>query len=383
MRDYVQIGIGREARRGYHLSDISVVPTRRTRDAEDVSTAWRLDAFRFDIPLIAHPSDATMSPTSIAEVNAAGGLGALNAEGLWVRYSDPIAAYEKILAADPGDATTALQQLYAEPVREDLIAERIGQLRDAGGTVAVRVSPQHTDRLAPVILKAGAELLIIQGTIVSAEHVSTVGGELNLKRFIADLDIPVVVGGCNNYQTALHLMRTGAAGIIVGFGIDRSATTDDVLGIRAPMATAIIDAAAARRDYLDETGGRYVHVIADGELHTSGDIVRALGCGADAVMLGRALATAEEAPGRGAWWDFAASHPKLPRGLFDPDAAEKRVPMRQLLAGDALVANGRHSLFGGVRRAMAKCGYSDLKEFQRVELALSTAPRQSLHSYTF
>lgn len=383
MRDYVQIGIGREARRGYHLSDISVVPTRRTRDAEDVSTAWRLDAFKFDIPLVAHPSDATMSPESVAEVGAAGGLGTLNAEGLWTRYSDPAAAYEKLLSADPQHATTALQQLYAEPVREELITERIGQLRDAGGTVAVRVSPQHTERLAPVILKAGVDLLIIQGTIVSAEHVSTEGGELNLKEFIADLDVPVVVGGCNNYQTALHLMRTGAAGIIVGFGIDRSATTDDVLGIRAPMATAIIDAAAARRDYLDETGGRYVHVIADGELHTSGDIVRALGCGADAVMLGRALASASEAPGHGAWWDFAASHPKLPRGVFDPVAAGVQVPMQQLLSGDALVANGRHSLFGGVRRGMAKCGYSDLKEFQRVELAMSEPVVHDVHSQTF
>lgn len=380
MRDYVQIGIGREARRGYHLSDISIVPTRRTRDVEDVSTAWRLDAFKFDIPLVAHPSDAIMSPATAARVNEAGGLGTLNAEGLWTRYSDPVSVYDKLLAAGPAQATMTLQRMYAEPVREELITERIHQMRESGGTVAVRVSPQHTARLAPAILKAGVDLLLIQGTIVSAEHVSSEGDELNLKEFIADLDVPVVVGGCNNYQTALHLMRTGAAGIIVGFGVDRSATSDEVLGIRAPMATAIIDAAAARRDYLDETGGRYVHVIADGEVQTSGDIARAIGCGADAVMLGRALSSAAEAPGRGAWWDYAASHPKLPRGTFDPDAGESSVPMGQLLSGAALVANGRHNLFGGLRRAMAKCGYSDVKEFQRVELALSESLGQNVQT---
>ena len=372
MRDYVQIGMGREARRGYRLRDISIVPTRRTRDADDVSTAWRLDAFRFDIPLVAHPSDAIMSPASVAAVNAAGGLGVLDAEGLWTRYDDPQPVYQRLVATSDAESTAVLQEIYAQPVDPDLVAERIRELRDGGGTVAVRVSPQHTAALAPTILKAGVDMLFIQGTIVSAEHVSSMGDELNLKEFIANLDVPVVVGGASNYQTALHLMRTGAAGVIVGYGANRYSTTTDVLGIDAPMATTIMDAAAARRDYLDETGGRYVHIIAHGEVETSGDIARAIACGADAVMLGTALAAAEDVPGGGAWWAGPASHPKLPRGGFAASAHQQRTSLANLLDGQATVPDGSQNLFGALRRAMAKCGYSDLKEFQRVELMVNT-----------
>lgn len=371
MRDYVEIGIGRQARRGVRLRDISMVPTRRTRDVEDVSTAWRLDAFKLDLPLIASPSDATMSPQTIGMVNDAGGLGVLNAEGLWTRYSDPTEQYERLAAASTADGTALLQEIYAQPVDPDLVTERIQQLRAAGGTVAARVSPQHTEALAPVILAAGIDLLVIQGTMVSAEHVSTEGESLNLKEFIADLDVPVVVGGASNYQTALHLMRTGAAGVIVGLGNSSCSTTNDVLGIRSPMATTIIDAAAARRDYLDETGGRYVHVIAHGAIETSGDVARAIACGADAVMLGSMLAAAEECPGGGAWWDYTASHPDLPRGQFRPALYDRRVPMDRVLRGPASTSDGTQNIFGGLRRAMAKCGYSDLKEFQRVELMVT------------
>ncbi|WP_106849683.1 GuaB3 family IMP dehydrogenase-related protein [Blastococcus sp. Marseille-P5729] len=376
MRDYSQIGIGREARRGYHLRDISIVPTRRTRDADDVSTAWRLDAFRFDIPMIAAPSDATMSPSTVAMVNAAGGLGVLNAEGLWTRYGDPSEVYERIAAAAEADATALLQEVYAQPVDQDLVAERIRELRAGGGTVAVRVSPQHTEALAPVILSAGVDLLVIQGTMVSAEHVSTEGGELNLKEFIADLDVPVVVGGALNYQTALHLMRTGAAGVIVGLGTSRYSSSTDVLGIDAPMATTIIDAAAARRDYLDETGGRYVHIIAHGDIESAGDIARAIACGADAVMLGTMLSAAEEAPGGGAWWEPAASHPDLPRGHYAAAPYERRVPMERVLRGPADRPDGTQNVFGALRRAMAKCGYNELKDFQRVELMLAESEQR-------
>src|SRR5687767_181065 len=298
MRDMVEIGLGKSAQRGYHLDDIAIVPTRRTRDVDDVSTGWQLDAYKFAIPCVAHPSDATMSPATAIALGQAGGLGVLNVEGLWTRYEEP----SKLLASlkDSDSPTSALQEIYAEPIKPELIAERVRELRAGGQTVAVRVSPQHTLKLAPVILDAGIDLLVIQGTLVSAEHVSTVEEPLNLKEFIADLDLPVLVGGCTNYQTALHLMRTGAAGVIVGIGADFLSSTDNVLGIRVPMATAIADAADARRDYLDETGGRYVHVIADGNLQTSGDIAKALGCGADAVMVGEPLSRAEGAPAGGA-----------------------------------------------------------------------------------
>jgi IMP dehydrogenase len=373
VREAAEIGLGKTAQRGYHLRDVAIVPSRRTRDVDDVSTAWQLDAYQFGIPCVAHPSDAIMSPATAIGLGQLGGLGVLNAEGLWTRYEDP----SKLLAelAGPGDeaeATRRLQEAYAEPIRPELIGERVRQLRDGGGTVAVRVSPQHTLTLAPVILDAGVDLLVVQGTIVSAEHVSTSDQPLNLKEFIADLDLPVIAGGCTTYQTALHLMRTGAAGVIVGIGADRWATTDPVLGIRVPMATAIAEAAAARRDYLDETGGRYVHLIADGEVRTSGDIARALGCGADAVMLGEPLSRAVEAPAGGAWWHSAASHPKLPRGAFRPARAGLG-SLERLLYGPADQPDGTLNLFGGLRRAMAKCGYRDLKEFQKVGLLIDGA----------
>ncbi|SCE93209.1 IMP dehydrogenase [Micromonospora coriariae] len=370
MRDVVEIGLGKTAQRGYHLDDIAIVPSRRTRDVDDVSTSWQLDAYPFGIPCVGHPSDATMSPASAVRLGELGGLGVLNVEGLWTRYENPTKVLEELAGLDEeARATKRLQEVYAEPIRPDLIAERVRELRAGGGTVAVRVSPQHTLALAPVILDAGVDILVIQGTIVSAEHVSTTDEPLNLKEFIADLDLPVIVGGCTDYKTALHLMRTGAAGVIVGIGGDEWSTTESVLGIRVPMATAIADAAAARRDYLDETGGRYVHLIADGDIQTSGDIAKALGCGADAVMLGEPLSLCDEAPAGGAWWHSAASHPSLPRGAFEV-AGEPIGSMEQLLFGPADEADGQLNLFGGLRRAMAKCGYRDLKEFQKVGLVL-------------
>lgn len=370
MRDVVEIGLGKTAQRGYHLDDIAIVPSRRTRDVDDVSTSWQLDAYPFGIPCVGHPSDATMSPASAVRLGQLGGLGVLNVEGLWTRYENPAKVLEELAGLDEdARATKRLQEVYAEPIRPDLIAERVRELRAGGGTVAVRVSPQHTLALAPVILDAGVDILVIQGTIVSAEHVSTTDEPLNLKEFIADLDLPVIVGGCTDYKTALHLMRTGAAGVIVGIGGDEWSTTESVLGIRVPMATAIADAAAARRDYLDETGGRYVHLIADGDIQTSGDIAKALGCGADAVMLGEPLSLCEEAPAGGAWWHSAASHPSLPRGAFEV-AGEPLGSMDELLFGPADEADGQLNLFGGLRRAMAKCGYRDLKEFQKVGLVL-------------
>src|ERR671912_125058 len=302
VRETVEIGLNRFA--------------RRARDVDDVSTQWQIDAFRFDIPMITSPSDAVVSPATAVAVGEAGGLGVLNAEGLWARYEDPLPVYRKLREAAGAEAPSValLQEVYAEPVKPELIADRIREMRDAGVTTAVRVSPQHTVQLAPAILAAGVDLLVIQGTIVSAEHVTTQGDALNLKDFIADLDVPVIVGGATNYTTALHLMRTGAAGVIVGVGADSFSTSDAVLGIRVPLASAIADAAAARRDYLDETGGRYVHVIANGQIETSGAIARALACGADAVQVGEPLRAAAEAPGGGIWWDSVAAHPRLPRG---------------------------------------------------------------------
>ncbi len=374
VRETVEIGLNRFARRGYDLDEVSIVPSRRTRDVDDVSTAWQIDAFRFDIPLITSASDAVVSPATAIAVGRAGGLGVLNAEGLWTRYEDPAPVYRRIreAAADGAPPVSLLQEVYARPVDLDLITARVKELRDGGSTTAVRISPQHTLQFAPTVLAAGADLLVIQGTIVSAEHVTTQDDALNLKEFIADLDVPVVVGGAADYQTALHLMRTGAAGVIVGVGADSWSTGDAVMGIRVPLASAIADAAAARRDYLDETGGRYVHVIANGRIETSGAVARALACGADAVQLGEPLRVAQEAPAGGVWWDSVAAHPRLPRGGVSP-AVEPAGSLEQVLLGPAESADGRTNLFGALARTMAKTGYRDLKEFQRVDLVIGGA----------
>jgi IMP dehydrogenase len=369
MPETVEIGLGRSARRGYHLSDVALVATRRTRGSAVVSTAWQIDAHQFLLPLVAAPSDAIVSPASAIEIERLGGLAVLDGEGLWARYEDPEAELAKL-----GTDTSTLQRVYARPVDPALLGARIEQLRDGGVRVAVRLSPQHTAELAPQVLAAGIDLLVIQGTVISAEHVGRGGVPgLNLKTFIADLDVPVLVGGVSNYQTALHLMRTGAAGVIIGYGAHLGSTTHSLLGIDVPMATALIDAAAARRDYLDETGGRYVHLVAYGDMQTGGDIAKALACGADAVMLGEALAVAVETPGHGRFWDATAAHPRVPRSSvvdFAP-AEDERPSLEELLVGPTADPSGERNLFGAVRRVIGKCGYSSVKEFQKAELIVT------------
>jgi IMP dehydrogenase len=373
VRDLVEIGMGRSARRAYDLQQIEIVPSRRTRTSQEVSTHWQLDAYRFDIPLVTHPTDAIVSPATAIRVGQLGGLGVLNAEGLWARHADPAAQLARLVEAaddeDPSVVVRLLQELHTAPIQPELLTEALRQVREAGVTLAARVSPQRARELTPHLLAAGVEILFVQGTIISAEHVSSAGQPLNLKQFINDLDVPVVAGGVGDYRTAMHLMRTGAAGVLVGYGESLATTTDTVLGIGVPMATAIVDAAAARRDYLDETGGRYVHVLADGGIYGSGDIAKAIACGADAVMLGEQLAEASDAPGAGLYWTPAAAHPSLPRsdvagvGMGDRD-------LEQVLFGPSDSPDGTVNLFGALRRALAKTGYSDLKEFQRVGLTI-------------
>jgi IMP dehydrogenase len=374
--DTVEIGLGRSARRGYHLDELALVPTRRTRGASVVSTTWQIDANSFDLPLVAAPSDAVVSPETAALIGRLGGLAVLDGEGLWTRYED---AGDRIAELGRGDLDTrTLQAAYATPVSPDLLRRRIAELRATGEVIAVRLSPQHTVELAPHVLAAGVDLLVVQGTVISAEHVGSTpeekagGTALNLKTFTAEVDVPIIVGGCTNYQTALHLMRTGAAGVIIGYGAHVGSTTHSALGIDVPMATAIVDAAAARRDYLDETGGRYVHLIAYGDLATGGDIAKALGCGADAVMLGDALATAAEAPGAGWYWDTTAAHPRVPRSAVVglPRGDTPAPSLEEVVIGPTSDPSGQRNLFGALRRVMGKCGYSSVKEFQKAELIL-------------
>ena len=365
----IEIGRGKDARRAFAFDDIAVVPTRRTRDPEDVSTSWAIDAYKFDLPVVAAPMDSAMSPATAIALGKLGGLGVLDLEGLWTRYEDPTQQLEEIANAKDADATAVLQRIYAKPIQPELITARLAEIRAAGVTVAGALSPQRTQEFSNVVLKAGVEMFVIRGNTVSAEHVSKTHEPLNLKEFIYKLDVPVMVGGAASYKAALHLMRTGAAGVLVGFGGGAASSTRKILGIHAPMATAVADVAAARRDYMDESGGRYVHVIADGGLGTSGDIVKAIACGADAVMLGTVLARAAEAPGHGWHWGQEAVSEKLPRG--NRVWVGSHAPLENILLGPADNADGTSNLIGALRRSMASTGYSDVKEFQRVDVVVN------------
>ncbi|WP_341360336.1 GuaB3 family IMP dehydrogenase-related protein [Georgenia sp. M64] len=369
MSNEIEIGRAKRARRAYSFDDVAVVPSRRTRDPEDVSVSWQIDAYHVDLPVLAAPMDSVMSPATAIELGRLGGIGVLDLEGLWTRYEDPEPILAEIAELSEERSVLRMQELYAEPVKPELITARLKQVRAGGVTVAGSLSPQRTQEHWRTVVEAGVDLFVIRGTTVSAEHVSSRAEPLNLKRFIYELDVPVVVGGAATYTAALHLMRTGAAGVLVGFGGGAAHTTRRSLGIHVPMATAVADVAAARRDYLDESGGRYVHVIADGSVGRSGDLVKAIACGADAVMLGAALARASEAPGRGWHWGSEAHHPVLPRG--------ERVhvgtvgSLAEILHGPSTQADGTVNLIGALRRTMATTGYSDIKEFQRVEVVVS------------
>ena len=370
----IEIGRNKRARRAYSLDDVAVVPSRRTRNPEDVSLDWQIDAYSFSMPVIGAPMDSVMSPATAIALGRLGGLGVLNLEGLWTRYEDPQPLLDEIaeLESSGVNPTRRMQEIYAEPIKAELIKARLNEMREAGVTVAGSLTPQNTQEFYKTVLDAGVEIFVIRATTVSAEHVSTQAEPLNLKKFIYELDVPVIVGGAAGYTPALHLMRTGAAGVLVGFGGGANSTTRRALGIHAPMATAIADVAAARSDYLDESGGRYVHVIADGGLGTSGDLSRAVAMGADAVMLGTALARAEEAPGKGYHWGPEAHHHELPRG--DHKHVGTVAPLEQLLFGPAERPDGTSNILGALRRAMATTGYSDLKEFQRCEVVVSPYP---------
>jgi IMP dehydrogenase len=364
----IEIGRAKRARRAYSFDDIAIVPSRRTRDTEEVSTAWQIDAYRFDLPILAAPMDSVMSPETAIALGRFGGLGVLNLEGLWTRYDDPTDLLTEVAGLEGERGTARMQEIYAEPVKAELITRRLQQVRDAGVTVAGSLSPQRTKEFARAVVDAGVDMFVIRGTTVSAEHVSSQAEPLNLKEFIYELDVPVIVGGCATHQAALHLMRTGAAGVLVGFGGGAAHTTRTVLGVAVPMASAVADVAAARRDYLDESGGRYVHVIADGSIGRSGDIAKAIACGADAVMVGSPFARATDAPGAGFHWGSEAHHAELPRG--QRVRFETVGTMEQILFGPSRVADGTMNLVGALRRSMATTGYTDLKEFQRVEVVV-------------
>jgi len=366
----VEIGLGKKARQAYGFDDIAIVPSRRTRDPDDVDIGWKLGDHLLELPLIASAMDSVVSPQTAIEVGKLGGLGVLNLEGIFTRYVNADEQLDRIAKLAPAEATRGMQEIYAQPIEASLIGRRIREIKAGGVLAAGSLTPQRVRDHYEAALEAGLDILVIQGTVVSAEHVSSNGSALNLKKFIAGLDIPVIVGGCASYHTALHLMKTGAEGVLVGVGPGAACTTRGVLGVGVPQATAISDAAAARAQHALDAG-RYVNVIADGGMRTGGDIAKAIACGADAVMVGSPLARAHEAPGRGYHWGMATFHPSLPRGARVE--VKQAASLEEIVVGPARENDGTLNLMGALRTSMATCGYENIHEFQRAEIMLAPA----------
>jgi IMP dehydrogenase len=361
----IEIGRGKTARRAYGLDEIAIVPSRRTRDPEDVDISWSLGNLNLDLPCLASALDAAVDPTTAGIIGSLGGLAVLNLEGLQTRYEDPDPVFEEIASLPEHKATRVMQDIYAEPIKEELIFRRVQEIKDKGVIAAASLTPQRVERYHRAAIEAGLDVLVVQGTVVSAEHVSRSVEPLNLMEFVPSLNVPVVVGGCASYSTALHLMRTGAVGVLVGVGPGRICTTRGVIGVGVPQATAVADAAAARMRHYLETG-EYVNVIADGGMRTGGEIAKAITCGADAVMLGSAFARAEEAPGRGYSWGMATFHPTLPRGTRI--STRTTGSLEEILVGPARENDGTLNLMGALRTSMATTGYQNIKEFQKAEV---------------
>jgi IMP dehydrogenase len=366
----IEIGRGKKGRRAYGLDEIAIVPSRRTRDPEDVDLTWKLDGHSFELPLLASAMDGVVDTRTAGIIGKIGGLAVLNLEGIQTRYEEADAELERISKMPPAEATRGLQEIYQEPIKPELIAQRIKEVKAQGVTVAGSLTPQRVTDYVDIAIEAGLDILVIQGTVVSAEHVSSVAEPLNLKRFIAELPVPVIVGGCASYHTALHLMRTGAVGVLVGVGPGAACTTRQVIGVGVPQATAIADAAGARMQHLMETG-QYVNVIADGGMAYAGDLAKAIACGADACMIGSPFAKAAEAPGRGYHWGMATFHPSLPRGTRVKTTTIGT--LEEILTGPAHENDGTLNLVGGLRSAMATCGYDSIHSFQKCEVMVAPA----------
>jgi IMP dehydrogenase len=366
----IEIGRGKKARRAYGFDDIAIVPSRRTRDPDDVDISWKLGPYRFELPLMASAMDGVVSPRTAIEVGRLGGLAVLNLEGIFTRYEDAEEQLERISQLPKDEATHEMQLIYQEPIKPELMRARIEEIKASGVVTAASLTPQRVSAHYEMVLDAGLDILVIQGTVVSAEHVSKTTEPLNLKEFIAELPVPVIVGGCASYHTGLHLMRTGAAGVLVGVGPGAACTTRGVLGLGVPQATAIADVAGARSTHMLETG-EYVQVIADGGMSTGGDVAKAIACGADAVMIGSPLARAYEAPGRGFHWGMATFHPTLPRGARVETIQNGSI--EEILTGPAHENDGSFNLMGALRTSMATCGYQDVAEFNRAELMVAPA----------
>lgn len=364
----IEIGKGKTGRRSYGFDEVSIVPSRRTRDPEDIDISVNIGEYKLELPVLASAMDGVVDVGFAIEMRKVGGLAVLNLEGLQCRYDNADEILERISKFSAGEATSKMQKIYSKPIKEELIAKRVKQIKKESDIACASLTPKNVEKYYNIAIDAGLDILVIQGTVVSAEHVSKTKMPLDLKKFIPECPVPVIAGGCASYSTSLHLMRTGAVGVLIGVGPGAACTTRQVLGIGVPQATAIADASAARVRHLEETG-QYSLVIADGGMRTGGDIAKAIACGADLVMIGFPLSRAKEAPGRGYHWGMATFHPDLPRGTrIKTDVVAS---LREILVGPAFENDGTLNLFGALRTSMATCGYENIKDFQKAEVMVA------------
>ncbi|MDQ7819720.1 MAG: GuaB3 family IMP dehydrogenase-related protein [Armatimonadota bacterium] len=362
------LGRNRTVRRTYSLDEVALAPAAVTVDPADVDLSWSVGERRFTLPFVAAAMDSVVDVRTAVALSELGGLGVLNLEGLSTRYPDPEEPLEEITAAAPEEVVAVLQRVYQAPVREDLVAERIRAISSAGAVACGAVTPAAAPRLLPVAVEAGAHVMVIQSTVVTDRHLSSRGRAVSLRDLISRTDVPVLVGNCVGYEAALSLLEAGAAGLLVGVGPGAACTSRRVLGVGVPQATAIADVAAARDAHARRTG-RSAPVIADGGIATGGDVAKAIACGADAVMLGSALARAEEAPGRGYHWGMATPHPALPRGTRIRVGTAGT--LRQILLGPARTDDGTQNLAEALRTAMGMCGARTVVEMHQAEIVLA------------
>jgi len=368
----VYIGRGRKARQAFGFDEVAIVPGRRTVNPDETDATWRLLDFEFPVPILAAAMDGVVDTKVAATMSKLGGLGVLNLEGVQTRYDDPSEVLSKIAGAGPGEATRLVQELYRPPVREELVGKRVEEIKAAGGTVAVSATPIRAKRFGELAQDAGADIFVVQSTVATVEHESTAYETLDLAAFMSSMKIPVIVGNCVTYEVTLDLMEAGADAVLVGVGPGAACTTRGVLGIGVPQVTATVDCAAARDSYYKRTG-RYVPVITDGGMDTGGDVCKALVSGGDAVMIGSALARAEEAPGSGYHWGMATPHGDLPRGARVKTGTTGT--LEEILLGPARTEDGTQNLVGAVRTCMGNVGARNIRELQQAELVIAPSIR--------
>ena len=360
----------KELERSYGFDEVAIVPGDVTINPEMTSTQMSIGPYSFDAPVIASAMDGSVSPRFATLMHEMGGLGALNGEGLYTRYDDPYSVLEEIISMDQAEVTEYLQEVYGEPVKENLIGERVQEIKQTGAIAAIAFTPQTTKMFSPLAVEAGADIIIVQSTVTTARHMSRSYRGLIFSDLISSLNVPVVVGNCVSYNVASELMETGIDAVLVGVGPGAACTTREVTGVGVPQVTATLECAAAREDYFERTG-RYVSVITDGGLRTGGDVCKAMASGADGVMLGTPFAQAAEAPGRGYNWGMANAHPELPRGTRINVGTKGS--LRQLLHGPSNVTNGTQNLVGALRVAMGMCGAYTVRDFHKTEMVIAPA----------